>query len=152
MKRKFKFRAWDNKFNVMLPQVAVYDNENVIIVDVFFNECYGDQVDERHEIGVEDAGPEHYCITGDLNIMQFTGLIGNGKIEIYEGDIVTLEDNEGQLCPPYIIEWDEKVFNFIGRCIDGQDWLMLEEFECSNVIGNIHQHPDFISSPPLNKM
>lgn len=90
MSREIKFRAWDSKFNVMLPQVAVYDNENVIIVDVLFNECYGDREDERHESGVEDAGPEHYCITGYLEMMQFVNKKDKSGNDIYEDDIIKI--------------------------------------------------------------
>lgn len=142
--RELKFRAYDKRFNVMLTDIMPYQ-PSIVLSDVTFNDCYGDKADDRSEIGVDDGGPEHYCITDDqIEIMQYTGLIGSYKKEVYEYDIVTIEDNDGERLPQYIIEWDENVFNFIGRCVDGLDWMMLEEFEGCIVIGNVYQNTELL--------
>jgi len=114
-------------------------------LDINFNEWYAEKIDERSEIGIDDGGPEHLCITDDkIFVMQYTGLTVSFNSEICEGDIVQIEDNEGQKCPPYIIEWSENVFNFIGRCVDGLDWMMLEEFEGCVLLGNIYENPELL--------
>jgi len=139
MKREIKFRAWDSNFGIMIPNVVAYGNDSIIITDVAFNEAYGDNVDDRFETGVEQAGPEHECITGDLIVEQFTGLEDKNGKEIYEGDIIqTPRKDLGVIV--YVAPFFEVTVSESQSSMYSREW-----FKDVEVIGNIHEHYELIT-------
>lgn len=138
--RELKFRAYDKRFNVMLNEIMPYQ-PSIVVCDVEFNFAYGEKVDERSEIGVDDGGPEHYCITDEeIEIMQYTGLKDKNGVEIYENDFT----NAG-----YLIKWvdDKALFCECHFNMFTEKWTPASypiSPEQIIVIGNIYQNPELI--------
>lgn len=149
MKREIKFRAWDSKFGIMLHDVVVYDQNNVVMVDVALNGAYGDRADERNEAGVEDAGPEWVCITGDLDVMQFTGLKDKNGKDIYEGDIVSMISYNYQHLDrlKWIVEYDSESLSFV--FVNGNYREHKVTWHSFEVIGNIYENAELINQHPI---
>jgi len=143
--REIKFRAWDKKFKVMIPSVVAYDNDNVIVVDTIINQTYNDDdLDERLN-DVEGAGPEHYCITGDIEVMQFTGLLDTNGKEIYEGDIVKhFGDNDFV----HEIKFKHGAFGYDSLVAPEKfvtySETRIHEIETVEIIGNTYENPELI--------
>lgn len=113
--RDLKFRAWDNEkkkyfYNVSVLNGVAFYNSKVLSIAF-----------------------------GNVNhiIEQFTGLLDKKGNEVYEGDIMALFDNAGGQ-ENYIIEWEKSCYQIIGS--NGNDWLTLEEFCESEIVGNIHEN------------
>lgn len=166
MKREIKFRAWDTKFGVMLNDIVVYSNDCIAVPDVTINESYGDRLDERLD-DIDSPGPEWYLITNCLELMQFTGLKDKNGDDIYEGDIVQYKHGE-QGKEEFYLGKDVVSFHNGGFKVGASgltDWYTLDgkltnrlthyqnhhisiyerDFDIE-VIGNIHQHPELLTS------
>ena len=65
---------------------------------------------------------------------QFTGCLDENDTEIYEGDIIELENNA-----PYIVEWDEEKHGFVIKN-DSERFPINDDLYC-RVAGNIHDEP-----------
>lgn len=76
---------------------------------------------------------------------QFTGLTDKNGVKIFEGDVVFIEDNEGQLYD-YVVKWDSSSLCFIGVYNPNLPSLnvYLDELEGCEVIGNIHDNTELI--------
>jgi len=88
--------------------------------------------------------PSLHIIDGVLikeryELMQYTGLHDGQGIEIYEGDILSYDEE----CR-YEVEWDHHRWNFKGCLGDN-----LEEPEEYEVIGNIYENPELLKEDLL---
>ena len=141
--REFKFRAWDEKCKKMF--YSDYHNENDNRYRFNFDEN-GSLVFEVYVFEViEDGLVYEEWVTLD-NVMQYTGLKDKNGKEIYEGDILKLQDRLIQVI------WlkggatfDTKFIKYTkdiepGFCeTDNYSWHRYE------VIGNIYENPELIS-------
>lgn len=125
MSREIKFRAWDEKLKIMFqPECSGL----VIHFDGELN-----SLDENYEIVGTDG-------TRQLELMQFTELKDTNNKEIYEGDIVKVEDYVA------VIKWDIETCRFVLN-IHGEhlvydfDNFYGKELE---VIGNIYENPELL--------
>lgn len=113
MKRIIKFRAWIKLCNQMFyPKVFIFDNGYIIFDDSL-------------------RLLRTYCF------MQFTGLHDKKRNEIYEGDVVKVDND------PYVItvcKWHNG--SFILEDNAGGHWTrqLLHQRDRLEVIGNIYQH------------
>jgi uncharacterized phage protein (TIGR01671 family) len=148
---EIEFKAWDSKFNVMLPSVVVYDKDNIAVLDVIVNESYGDKLDERLE-DIDSPGPEWYLITNDVTPLQYSGFKDRNGTKIHVGDIVR-EDfkTDGTYSTTGVVEFYEGSFGsrneygrfripalFTGPAIEGMN---LNYYE---IIGNVFESPELI--------
>ena len=129
--RNLKFRAWDSLYNKMIHQYVVGKWKLFITVD---GDVGGYEDDDNYD---------NCAVYGDRFIpMQFIGLADKNGKEIYDGDIITTQ-NDGVL----LVNWNEKYASF---CLDKEGWLYSHWFgescnpsECM-VIGNIYENPELL--------
>jgi uncharacterized phage protein (TIGR01671 family) len=116
--RTIKFRAWDG-------QEMIYPDD------------------------YKKASGKHLTVSEILsrfeNVMQFTGLHDKNGREIYEGDILELEESMGMgqiRKRKEVVTFDDDVVDEYGAWIAG--WFIGESKHKRLVIGNIHENPDLI--------
>ena len=129
------------------PKEFVYGS--YLYINSYKYEWNGDKSGNKEEV--------HFIIDeNDINIVisketigQYTGLKDKNNVEIYEGDILELDDNETG-----VVEWHDacfyvryiqdgfyKVFYEYGSLIGA-----IEENLVVKVIGNIHDNPELLKS------
>ena len=127
MSRIIKFRAWDKIDNTM----RTVDNIN------FFDEFV--RIDETNNGHIQRKLDE-------VVLMHYTGLVDKNGKEIYEEDIVKAFSQGLELIG--LIKWGGSGF-FIEvpppRCI----WHLLDNPETAEIIGNIYENPDYLTSQTL---
>jgi len=135
MERVIKFRAWDiiTKSMYQVRDIDFLANGEInsirLVVGIQTSE---DDIDFDFPIRRD----------GEYELMQFTGLLDNNGVEIYEGDIVkTGTDKTMVVC------WSERHASFV---IEREGWMFRHYFgeafesnECE-VIGNIYENPNLI--------
>ena len=127
-----KFRAWNNELGRMMS-----------ISDMWFN------VDSLGEIGLNDAVMNDYITVSpdEIKLMQSTGLKDKHGKEIFEGDILGIETDEGIL--NVNVFWDSKhaLFMFESE-IHNEKELLAELVEDNTypfeIIGNIYENPELL--------
>lgn len=125
--REIKFRAWDKTTKTMLHDVST------------------------GTIQIFDASNSAYSENCDL--MQFTGLKDRNGTEIYEGDVVLLQEWRGDYLPtePFdyakakVIWDDESAAFFYEKFTEpGTPWMMNSSIESVETIGNIYENPELL--------
>lgn len=132
MRRKFKFRVWDNIDKEFITNFSLGEDDNLYI-----------------ECRCCDGAPS----SREINIIsQFTGLKDSNGKDIYEGDIIKFvfrnnEENEYpqtvNICP---VVWDKKWCAFMA----GEQSIGLGCSE-THVIGNIYQNPELLEMKNENQ-
>ena len=126
--REIKFRAWNCETKRYDPCFYLLSEGDGIINEI---------------IGIEDDnGNEQLIEHGEVILQQFTGLKDKDGREIYEGDIVFIDDSIGK------IGWNNEALCF---CIyflmeDGgfDDERLCDYIKDIEVIGNIYENPDLL--------
>lgn len=138
--REIKFRAWDKKLNKMLDVLGIYFHRNGSVMN----------------ISLRDGG--HH--SGELILLQYTGLKDKNGVEIYEGDVV--QDSTGwggevrfgkQQRRNHLNEVPE---DFIGWYVWGKDpddsvWTHFDSVTQSLIDGDAEVIGDIYSNPELLK-
>ena len=125
MKREIKFRAWDRDMREMvfvsgiqLDPHSPLEKPNII--------------DERNDIRDLD----------EIELMQFTGLKDKNGKEIYEGDIVSIENDKNPVITKCI--WETGQYH-LEDSADGH-WTrqLYHQPEKLLIIGNIYENPELM--------
>ena len=117
--REIKFRAWNKETKTLITDVHRWSTFNFM--------CMGD---ERYDI------------------MQYTGLRDKQGTEIYEGDIVSIQDYyfgdtliKGENS---VIRWDDGSFEYYSENDGGElDSAAIHNYQIK-VIGNIYENPELL--------
>ena len=135
MNREIKFRAWDKTYNLMNYKVQVgntdYADKNYTCNSIWVD--YGD----IKNIGWMNADDK--CI----DLMQYTGLKDKNGVEIYEGDIVRVCNNNNGFFEVIFIN------AYVGGWVlkhKEERFLSLGARKTTDIeiIGNIHQNPELL--------
>lgn len=155
MSREYKFRAWDKKKNIFVPQGEIvfsdYGDTKVVVVpnciEYIGDSCHEYEDSNRFEIG------------------QFTGRKDINNVEIYEGDIIVMNDypfygnaevitDSNQQCDELnyvgVVEWDDYIGYFLNlkpvsnRVRGGAYGSTLQYYDDMLVVGNIYENPELL--------
>lgn len=116
-----KFRAWDRETKSMNGMAEIYRNRK-----------------QEIELHARDES---------ITLMQSTGLIDSVGKEIFEGDILSIESDEGKI--RVIVFWDDKHALFMFESEKYNEKVALAElFEDNSypfkIIGNIYENPELL--------
>lgn len=120
--REVKFRCWDRVKRCM-------NNKFVLSSDGEVGSFYGGSFDWNNEIA---------------HLMEYTGLKDKNGIEIYEGDIVSLEDWNPSNMQIAFIEGAFCLANKDGEYVGDIHHIHHAGIERSQVVGNIHENPELL--------
>lgn len=138
MKREIKFRAWDERWEVMYENfqfIKSGDENNDWIVFTASN------------IPFDSNWKDNPFLRQQLKIMQYTGLKDKEGTEIYEGDVCTLFTDS-----PSEVLFIDGAFGYMSNGGDyfisfaQNSWFKWHKSKSDEikVIGNIYQHPHLI--------
>ncbi len=119
MSREIKFRAW-------LP------------VGEWINDDTEQAYEMVYDLAYEEYEPINDLLNNTENLMQYTGLKDKNGVEIYEGDVLK---TDGLYQDSFVVGYSAPSFNLQ----DNSDGVLAtecytwEEWENSEVIGNIHE-------------
>lgn len=118
--REIKFRAWD-KENKKMMKVSSLSLEN-------------------KEIAVRENGTYHFFRMQNLELMQYTGIKDKNDKEIYEGDIVVLNNIENDnMC---IVRYEHSSYRLEGWSL--REDLSNVEDRFLEVVGNIYESKNLL--------
>ena len=147
--REIKFRAWDEKYKIMIyPENLDKILKRFEGTDAFFEDpLYApDELYPFSEIkflrGISILQEDY---KDRLKIMQYTGLKDKNGREIYEGDICKVGETADGKDILALIYWDEKTACFRYR-FNMVVMLTREDINPKNweVIGNIYENPELL--------
>ena len=118
--REIRFRAWD------------YTQNKIRIVTDLMSVCDGSW-------NVSYDGGENY--TGDIVLMQYTGLHDKNGKEIYEGDIVACTGEK------YIVSWHNQLASWYLKPVNYDGWHGISKSDMSlmyEIIGNLWENPELL--------
>lgn len=154
MKRKIKFRGKDVRTSVWIYGVF---HEHIDITPAAIYEDSESRENHiknhTHYLIIQDAFSD-YCMPRNIQcfevtsetVGQFTGKVDKNKVEIYEEDIARVYERDRTF--DIVVKWNTDAMAFMAYHADGNQaplsWFAnLSKCELE-VIGNIHDNPEFI--------
>ena len=129
---KQKFRAWDTTNKEMFKDTfAITESGQVVVVD-------------QSSVFVS---PD-YVFVDNLVIMQSTGLFDKNNKEIFEGDVLEIED-EGEVLGNAKLTWHNEQAVFMIEAISVDDIapfheILSDESYSYRVVGNVYENPEIL--------
>lgn len=155
MSREYKFRAWDKKKNIFVPQGEIVFSDYVDTKVVVVPNCVEYIGDSWHE----------YEDLNRFEIVQFTEYYDNNGVEIYEGDIISTPyygdlqvvfsqhsggwgfypiDKNAMCSPSGQVINDLYHLNYSKDVDDIVDYFNKENNSNYFIIGNIYENPELL--------
>lgn len=126
MSREIKFRAWDGEKYWYNIAPSPFPSPTLDICKK-----------------ITDYDPEYYnmvdIIEGVEAIEQYTGLKDKNGKEVYEGDILQIDDH---ILGDFVVVWHN--FGWKIKRSVGYESLSVHKSEDCTVIGNIHENPELL--------
>lgn len=125
--REIKFRAWSKLLNKMLS----HEDLNKTLKDL---------------TKIEYIAGIFLPLNSDVEVMQYTGLKDSNGNEIYEGDIVKIEDYFGEDIIGRVI-YDEATAGYVFHKGNERNYFQMTldlEYYVHYVIGNIYENKDLL--------
>lgn len=126
-----KFRAYDgSSLNRMYqPDEVMVGNGDIWIID-------------------EDSVAGDWIVNNDLHLMQSTGLKDKNGKEIFDGDVLEIED-EGEVLGNAKLTWDNEQAVFMIEAISVDDIapfheIISDETYSYRVVGNVYKNPELL--------
>lgn len=126
-----KFRAYDgSSLNRMYqPDEVMVGNGDIWIID-------------------EDSVAGDWIVNNDLHLMQSTGLKDKNGKEIFDGDVLEIED-EGEVLGNAKLTWDNEQAVFMIEAISVDDIapfneIISDETYSYRVVGNVYENPELL--------
>lgn len=129
MIREIKFRAW----LILQKKMVVINNELYI---KHFS-------DNTHYIDSGTIEGDALSPKLEFTLMQYIGLIDKNGIEIFEGDIINIKDNNTCISNKLVVKYDLNIC-----CYTVLPFLMFKKTTQKNytfeIIGNIYENPELL--------
>lgn len=129
-----KFRAWDTTNKEMFKDTfSITESGQVVVVEQEDVMC-----------------PPDYVFVDNLVIMQSTGLKDKNGKEIFEGDVLEIED-EGEVLGNAKLTWDNEQAVFMIEAVSVDDIapfheILSDESYSYRVVGNVYENPELLEN------
>jgi uncharacterized phage protein (TIGR01671 family) len=138
--REIKFRAWHKKNGMMVYwddlKNLLYGKKIKIPTPAMMGKGFTDEKDFDYEKRFEYGPNYHLFGSHQFIVEQYTGLKDKNGKEIYEGDIYLRQKK--------FTEVVGKIDFNCGCCTHVFGWLLHEDIERLEIIGNIHENPKLL--------